>query len=65
MIPESVVTLNTICSVDVLHAHPTDAALSVLHRMRTSHVSSIVIIDQREPLGIITERDILRPGQFG
>ncbi|WP_296060234.1 EAL domain-containing protein [uncultured Amphritea sp.] len=60
MIPESVVTLNTICSVDVLHAHPTDAALSVLHRMRTSHVSSIVIIDQREPLGIITERDILR-----
>ncbi|WP_299203166.1 EAL domain-containing protein [uncultured Amphritea sp.] len=57
---EPVVTLNTICSMDVLHAHPTDAALSVLHRMRKSHVSSIVIIDQQEPLGIITEKDILR-----
>ncbi|MBN0988673.1 EAL domain-containing protein [Amphritea pacifica] len=57
---ESVVTLNTICSLDVLHAHPTDAALKVLHRMRKSHVSSIVIIDQREPIGIITEKDILR-----
>lgn len=57
---ESVANLNSICSMDVLHANPTDSALSVLHCMRTSHVSSIVIIDQREPLGIITEKDILR-----
>ncbi len=56
---EAVVTLNTICSMDLLHAHPTDAALSVLHRMRKSHVSSIVIVDRQAPLGIITEKDIL------
>lgn len=62
---ESVVTLDSICSPEVLHASPTDAVLSVLHRMRKSDVSSIVIIDAEEPVGIITEKDILRLVSIG
>ncbi|WP_164549019.1 EAL domain-containing protein [Amphritea opalescens] len=58
--PESIVSLESICSQAVLHAQPTDAALHILHRMRQSNVSSIVIMDHQEPLGIITEKDILR-----
>lgn len=57
---ESTVSLGSICSLEVLHAHPKDRVLSVLHQMRRSHVSSIVILDQQEPIGIITETDILR-----
>lgn len=57
---EVAVTLNTICSIDVLHAAPLDSILSILHRMRQSHVSSIVIIEQGSPQGIITEKDIIR-----
>ncbi|BBB26263.1 EAL domain-containing protein [Amphritea japonica] len=57
---EVAVTLNTICSIDVLHAAPQDSILVILRRMRQSHVSSIVIIEQNAPLGIITEKDIIR-----
>lgn len=63
--PESVVTLNSICSIEVLYANPTDTVVSVLHRMRKSDVSSMVIIDAEEPVGIITEKDILRLVSLG
>ncbi|UTW05015.1 EAL domain-containing protein [Amphritea atlantica] len=57
---EPEITLDTICSMNVLCAHQRDTVLTVLHRMRRSNVSSIVILEQQKPLGIITEKDILR-----
>lgn len=47
--------------MDVLQASPEETAATVLQRMRRAHVSSIVITDlNSRPIGIVTERDVLR-----
>ncbi|GGK81850.1 EAL domain-containing protein [Amphritea balenae] len=56
----SLVTLDKICNVDVLNAQPTDSVPAILQRMRSAKVSSMVIVEQNIPIGIITERDIVR-----
>lgn len=58
--PETVVTLDKICSMEVLRANPADPVLSILHRMRRARISSMVITEYDKPVGMITEKDIIR-----
>lgn len=57
---ESLITLDQICSVNVLQAASADPLLSTLRRMRIARVSSIIVADGNVPCGIITEQDILQ-----
>ncbi|WP_432473797.1 EAL domain-containing protein [Amphritea sp. HPY] len=57
---ESLITLDQICSVNVLQAVSSDPLLSTLRRMRIARVSSIIVVDGNTPCGIITEQDILK-----
>lgn len=43
---------------DVVTAHPDETARSLAETMRETNVGSVVIVDDGEPVGIVTDRDI-------
>ncbi len=46
------------CS-DLLHAQPDSGLSQIIAMMQEQHVSSVVVIEDAKPIGIITERDIV------
>jgi len=59
--------IGEICSRDVLTAEPSDALAKCAKAMGERNVGSVVVVDRSggfaRPIGILTDRDILR-GQF-
>jgi CBS domain-containing protein len=55
--------LNTFCILDVACCTPRTTALEAAHLMRHKHVGDLVVVeddeDRQEPLGVITDRDIV------
>ena len=56
-------TVQDICSRDVVVALKTDMLVDAARRMRTSHVGAVVIVESKAgrmlPVGIVTDRDIV------
>lgn len=58
-------TLNTVEDVvrdkgrDVVTSQPTEAVTEAVKRMKTHRVGSVVIIDGRELVGVLTKRDVV------
>ncbi len=56
-------TVGDICTREVVVAPKTETIIDVARRMRTSHVGTVVIVDNRDgrhiPIGIVTDRDIV------
>jgi CBS domain-containing protein len=56
-----VIPVRDIMTVNVKTAHPDAAVIEVVQKMAKFDVGSVVIIDSaKRPVGIITERDVLR-----
>jgi CBS domain-containing protein len=55
--------LNSFCMLDVVCCTPRTTVLEAAHLMRHKHVGDLVVVEddevQKEPLGIITDRDIV------
>ena len=55
--------LNTFCILDVASCTPRTTILEAAHLMRRRHTGDLVVVEddeeRREPLGIITDRDIV------
>ena len=56
-------TVQDICTRDVVVASKTDMLVDAARRMRTSHVGAVVIVESTAgrlmPVGIVTDRDIV------
>ena len=56
-------TVGEICNRHVVVAPKTEMIVDAARRMRTSHVGNLVVVDnrdeQRRPIGILTDRDIV------
>jgi PAS domain S-box-containing protein len=69
--PINLLKLRSIADVitrDVIHAPPTTTILAIAQMMNEGNIGSIVIVDgleQLQPVGIITERDIVQFQAFG
>jgi CBS domain-containing protein len=55
--------LNTFCILDVACCTPRTTALEAAHLMRKKHTGDLVVVEddeeRQEPLGIVTDRDIV------
>ncbi len=55
--------LNSICELDVVCCSPRTTVLEAAHIMRRKHIGDLVVVDDdddnRAPIGIITDRDIV------
>lgn len=55
--------LNSFCMLDVVCCTPRATVLEAAHLMRRRHVGDLVVVEddevQKEPLGVITDRDIV------
>ena len=55
--------LKDLCTLDVVYCEPTTSALSAARLMRARHVGDLVVVDEahgdREPIGVVTDRDIV------
>jgi CBS domain-containing protein len=55
--------LNSFCMLDVVCCTPRTTALEAAYLMRSRHVGDLVVVEddevQKEPLGVITDRDIV------
>jgi CBS domain-containing protein len=60
---DTAMLLNSFCMLDVVCCTPRTTVLEAAHLMRREHVGDLVVVEddevQKEPLGIITDRDIV------
>jgi CBS domain-containing protein len=54
------VSVKEIMRMDVKTARPDSTVKEVVEKMNRFNIGSIIIVQERRPIGIITERDILR-----
>jgi CBS domain-containing protein len=67
-VPDDVPTLRTVgelMSSPVVTALPDDSVAAASERMRDHGVGSVVVVDGDRPIGILTERDLVRWGAAG
>lgn len=54
-----------ICTREVIHLNPGDTVGNAAHLMASKRISSLIVTDnEKRPVGIVTERDILRAMQM-
>lgn len=58
-------TVSDVMTKEVLTASPSETIAEVTGRMRELKVGSVVIVDGRRPIGILTERDLVRIAAAG
>ena len=51
-------SLGELCDTDVVTAAPDVRVAEVARLMRDQHVGSIVVTEDRKPVGIVTDRDL-------
>jgi len=56
---ESAVLVRDVMTSDVKTARPDDTLREVIEKMVKFHIGSIVVVQEKRPVGIITERDVL------
>ncbi len=52
-------SLERICNKEVVTVSPETTLLEVARLMHTRHVGSVVVVEDRRPVGILTDRDIV------
>jgi len=52
--------VGTVMRVRLVTARPDESAAEAIRRMLDAGVGSVVVVDDNEPVGIFTERDVLR-----
>ena len=55
--------LSDIASTNVLTVSPEDSIATVISLFAEKRVSSIIVVEHGRPIGIVTERDLLRFGK--
>ncbi len=53
-------TVADIMSRPVITAEPAETVAAAAARMEEHHVGSVVVVDSGRPIGILTERDLVR-----
>ena len=63
---ESAVLVRDIMSSDVKTVRPDDSLREIIQKMVKFHIGSVVVVQEKRPVGIVTERDVLvRLSQMG
>jgi CBS domain-containing protein len=53
-------TVSELCSTPAITAHPDDTIVEAARRLRKKHVGELVVVDdRRQPVGILSDRDIV------
>ena len=51
--------ISSIMSRDVITLFPIESLKSAIKKMSSNNVSCVVVIEEKKPIGILTERDII------
>ena len=52
-------SIERFCSHQVVTIHPLATVATAATRMATEHVGTLVVVDDRKPVGIVTDRDLV------
>ncbi len=52
-------SLERVCRKEVVTVSPHTNLLEVARLLRSQHVGSVVVVEERRPVGILTDRDII------